>query len=79
MTYSAVKKYEKNLNEIINLKLLMVIFAAFAVLMIYGLIFWNNLIMKIALLVVIMILAIIFRKNIINLFTTMKKKDVTNE
>lgn len=79
MTYSAVKKYEKNLDEIINLKLLMVIFAAFAVLMIYGLIFWNNLIMKIALLVVIMILAIIFRKNIINLFTTMKKKDVTNE
>ena len=79
MTYSAVKKYEKNLDEIINLKLLMVIFAAFAVLMIYGLIFWNNLIMKIALLVAIMILAIIFRKNIINLFTTMKKKDVTNE
>ncbi len=72
MTYSAVKKYEKNLNEIINLKLLMVIFVAFAVLMIYGLIFWNNLIMKIALLVVIMILAIIFRKNIINLLTTIK-------
>lgn len=73
LTYSAVKKYEKNLNEIINLKYLLIIFAGFAVLMIYGLVFWNNLIMKIALLVVIMILVVVYRKKIINLFATMKK------
>lgn len=79
--YFLAKKYEKNLDEIINIKVLLLIFAGFAFLMAYGLIFWNNLIMKIILLIVIMILVIIFRKNILNLFTTMKKKDVesTNE
>lgn len=79
--YFLAKKYEKNLDEIINLKVLLLIFAGFAVLMVYGLIFWNNLIMKIILLVVILTLAIIYRKNILKLFATMKKKDVesTNE
>ncbi|MBQ4645403.1 MAG: oligosaccharide flippase family protein [Clostridia bacterium] len=73
LTYSAVKKYEKNLDEIINLKYLLIIFAGFGILMIYGLVFWNNLIMKIALLVVIMILVVAYRKKIMNLFATMKK------
>ena len=79
--YIIAKKYEKNLDEIINLKVLLLIFAGFAMLMIYGLVFWENLIMKIILLIVIAVLVIIFRKNIINLFITMKKKDVepTNE
>ena len=79
--YYLAKKYEKNLNEIINLKVLILIFAGFAIMMVYGLIFWNNLIMKIVLLIVIMILVIVFRNKIINLFTTMKKKEVdpTNE
>ncbi|MBQ8766177.1 MAG: oligosaccharide flippase family protein [Clostridia bacterium] len=74
--YYLAKKYEKNLDEIINLKVLLLIFAGFAILMIYGLIFQNNLIMKILLLAVIMILVIVFRNKIFNLFTTMKKKDV---
>ena len=74
--YFLAKKYEKNLDEIINLNLLLLIFAGFIILMAYGLVFWNNLIMKIGLLVVILFLGIIFRKKIIELFATMKKKDV---
>lgn len=79
--YFLAKKYEKNLDEIVNLKILLLIFVGFAILMAYGLIFWNNLIMKICLLVAIIILAIVYRKKILNLLLTIKKKDVksTNE
>lgn len=79
--YILAKKYEKNLNDIINIRVLMIIFAGFAIMMIYGLVFWDKLIMKLVLLVAIAILVIIFRKKIFNLFKTMKKKDVdpTNE
>ena len=73
LTYFAVKKYEKNLDEIVNLKYLLIIFAGFAVFMIYGLVFWNNLVMKIALLLVTMILVVVYRNKILNLFETMKK------
>lgn len=74
--YFIAKKYEKNLNKIINLRVLLAIFLVFAVLMIYGLIFWNNLVMKIALLVILCILIIIFRNKIQNLLSTLLKKDV---
>lgn len=79
--YYLAKKYEKKLNEIINLKILLIIFVGFALLMAYGLIFWNNLVMKVIFLIVIMVLAVIFRNKIMNLFTTMKKKEIdsTNE
>lgn len=74
LTYSAVKKYEKNLNEIINLKYLLTIFAGFALLMIYGLVFWNNLIMKMVLLVVILVVAVIMKNRIVAILKTIKNK-----
>lgn len=74
LTYYTVKKYEKNLNEIVNLKYLLLIFVGFALLMCYGLIFWNNLIMKILLVVLIFILVIVFRKRIISILITIKNK-----
>ncbi len=79
--YYLANKYEKKLNEIINLKILLIIFVGFAVLMVYGLIFWNNFVMKVILLIVIVVLVVIFRNKIVNLFTTIKKKeiDLTNE
>ena len=78
--YYVAKKYEKNLNEIINLKVLMLIFLGFAVLMVYGIIFWENLVMKIILLVVILVLVLVFKNKIIGMFKNMKKKDgATNE
>ena len=78
--YFVAKKYEKNLDEIINLKVLLLIFAGFAALMVYGIIFWDNLVMKIILLVVILVLALVFKNKIIGMFKNMKKKDgATNE
>ncbi len=74
LTYFTVKKYEKNLNDIINLKYLLLIFALFAGLMCYGLIFWDNLVMKILLIVVILISVFLLRKRIISMFTTIKNK-----
>lgn len=74
LTYFTVKKYEKNLNDIINLKYLLLIFALFAGLMCYGLIFWDNLVMKILLIVVILISVFLLRKRIISMLTTIKKK-----
>lgn len=74
--YFIAKKYEKNLNQIINLKVLLAIFLAFAVLMVYGLLFWNNFVMKIALLVILFILIAIFKNKIQDLLSTITKKDV---
>lgn len=74
--YYIAKKYEKNLNQIINIKILLAIFFAFSFLMIYGLIFWDNLIMKIALLVIILVLMIIFKNKIRAILLTILKKDV---
>ncbi|MBE6786755.1 MAG: polysaccharide biosynthesis protein [Ruminococcaceae bacterium] len=74
--YFIAKKYEKNLNQIVNIKLLLAIFLAFAFLMIYGLIFWNNLIMKISLLIAILILIIILKNKILVFLSTITKKDV---
>ena len=73
--YLVAKKHEKNLNEIINLKVLLLIFAGFAALMVYGIIFWDNLVMKIILLVVILVLALVFKNKIIDMFKNMKNKD----
>ena len=72
--YFVAKKYEKNLNEIINLKVLVLIFLGFAFLMFYGIAFWNNLIMKVILLVIILVLAIIFKNKIIILLKNIKNK-----
>ncbi len=72
MTYFTVKKYEKNLHEIINFKALLIVFAGFLILMIYGLIFWNNLIMKIILIVLIFVTLIVFKNRILKLLATIK-------
>lgn len=77
--YFVTKKYEKNLDEIINLKALIFIFLCFAVLMVYGIVFWNNLLMKIMLLVVILVLVLVFKNKIIGMFKNMKKKDETTD
>lgn len=73
--YFIAKKCEKNLDQIINIKIIFAIFAAFAVLMVYGLIFWDNLIMKIALLIAIFISLIIFKNKIISLLRKIKGRE----
>ncbi len=72
MTYFAVKKYERDLHKIINFKALLLVFAGFALLMVYGLVFWNNLIMKIILIVLIFVTLIVFKNRILKLLATIK-------
>ena len=43
------------------------------VFMLFSLIFWNNLIVKITILVIISVLVLAFRKKILSLLATMKK------
>lgn len=70
--YLCARKFEKNLNKIINLKLLFGIYAVFTVLMIYAMVFYDNLIMKISLVAAILLLLVIFRKKIIGMLKKMK-------
>ena len=65
--YLCAKKVEKEINEIVNLKWLFLIFAAFIVFMIYGMVFNENLVMKLLLVLVIIILSLCFRKKIIGI------------
>lgn len=63
--YICAKKVEKEIKEIVNLKWLFMIFAVFVVFMIYGMIFNENLIMKLLLVFVILVLGLCFRKRVI--------------
>ena len=71
--YFMAKKFEKDIDKIIDLRLLFCIYGAFAVLMVYGMFFYNSLVMKVALVIAILLGVIIFRKKIIGMFKTMKQ------
>ncbi len=73
--YFTVRKFEKNLNKIINLKFLFCIYGMFTVLMVYAMFFYNSLVMKIALIAVILLLLAVFRKKIVGMFRNMKNKE----
>lgn len=71
--YFTAKKFEKNLDKIINLKLLFCIYGVFSALMIYGMFFYNSLVMKIVLIFAIFVLVLIFKNKIIGMFNVMKE------
>lgn len=73
--YFTVRKFEKNLNKIINLKFLFCIYGAFTVLMVYAMFFYNSLVMKIALILAILFAVIVFRNKIVGMFRNMKNKE----
>ncbi len=71
--YLCARKFEKNLDKIINLKLLFCIYGAFAVLMVYAMLFYNSFVMKLALVLVILIAMVVFKNRIIGMLKTMKE------
>ncbi len=71
--YLCARKFEKNLDKIINLKLLFCIYGAFAVLMVYAMLFYNSFVMKFALVLVILIAMVVFKNRIIGMLKTMKE------
>ncbi len=70
--YYGAHKYEKNLKEIINLKLILLIYVGYVGLMLYALMFLNNLIARVAFMLVLAMLVIMFRKKIFEIFKSMK-------
>ena len=71
--YLCARKFEKNLHSIVNLKFLFCIYGVFAVLMIYAMLFYNSLLMKLLLVLVILALVVAFRKRIIGMLKSMKE------
>ena len=73
--YFVVRRYEKNLNQIFDIKIFLLIVAVFVGVMLFAIFLNDVLWARIALVVVILALVIIFHKKIIEMFKTMKKKD----
>lgn len=72
MYYIIVKKFEKHINEIFNLKLLLLVFLALFILMLFSLLFINNLFAKIIFVSIIFVLLIVFRKQLFSILNILK-------
>ena len=72
--YFVVKKYEPNFNKIVDVKLLILIFLMYGIIVVYSIIFAEVLLARIILIVAILITVCIFSKKIINFFKTMLSK-----
>ena len=65
MYYITAKKFEKNIKDIVSLKFLFALFLCLLIIMLFSLLFWENLIIKIILLGIVGMFIIIFRKPIL--------------
>ena len=72
--YYAVKKYEKNLNQIINVKMFLLIYAASILGVVYAMIFYDYLFMRIGFIAALIIVLVVMRNKIIELFKNMKRE-----
>ena len=72
--YFIVKKYEKNINQIIDLRFMGLISAIYVFLMIYSVVFYDYFWMRFGLIAVVGIAVILLRNRIIAMFKNMKKK-----
>ncbi len=75
MYYFVVRRYEKDLNKIIDLRMFLVIVLVYVGFMIYSMVFSNNIWARGGLLLFVILFVIIFHKKIIALFKNMKKKE----
>ena len=64
MYYFTAKKFEKNLKDIVSVKFIFAIFLCLFIFMIFSLIFWDNLIIKILLMSIVGIMVVVFRKHL---------------
>ncbi len=73
--YLVVSKYEKNLNQIVDLRwfaLIILVYVGFAI---YAIIFYNYFLLRLAFVLVMLTVVFLFRKKIMALFSSMKVKD----
>ena len=73
--YFVVKRYEKKLKEIVDLRAFFAIMVVYVGFMIYSMIFTYNFWARFGLLVVVFGVVIIFHKKIIELFKNMTRKE----
>ena len=73
--YFLVRKHEKNLNKIVDLRWFFLIILIYTGFMVYSVIFHDIFWARLGLVLFALIMLIIFRKKIIALFKSMKKKD----
>ncbi len=73
--YFVVKKHEKNLSKIVDLRVFWLIVFVCVVLMAYSVIFSKNLLARLGLFFIIILAIIVFYKKIIQLFCSMRKKN----
>ena len=79
LCYFVVRKYEKNLNQIVDVKLFLLIMAVYAGFMAYSMVFYDNIWLRLGLIGVVLLLLILFRKKIIGIFKEMKNKKTAPE
>lgn len=77
--YFVVKRYEKHLKEIVDLKWFFAILIVYLGFTVYSMIFTYNFWARAGLLAVVLILVVIFHKRIINMFKSMKKKEALKD
>jgi len=73
--YFVVRKYEKNLKEIVDLRWFFLIVTAYLLLMVYSIIFYDVFWARLGLAVTALTVVIALHKKIISLFKSMKKGD----
>ena len=83
LCYFIVRKYEKNLHQIVNLRWFFLIIASYTVIMVYAMIFYNIFWARLGLLVAVLLVVLILHKKIIAMFNAMitetkKKKETAN-
>ena len=74
--YFIVRRYEKNLKRIVDLKLFFLIIAVYVGFMFVAIALQNVLWARLALIAVALIAVVMFRKKIMDMFHSMKKRDV---
>ncbi len=74
LCYLVVRKYEKHLKEIVDIRMFFLIIAVYVGFMAYSMIFYDNIWLRIGLVAIIFVSLILFRKKIINMFKEMKNK-----
>ena len=84
LCYFVARKYEKNLNQIVDLRCFFLIIGSYVVVMVYAMILHNIFWARLGLLAVVLLTVVILHKKIIAMFKTMKsetkkKKEVAAE
>lgn len=74
LCYFVVRKYEKNIDEIVDLRWFFTIIVSYVIVMIYAMVFYNVFWARLGLLIAVILSLIMLRKKIIAMFKSMIKK-----